>query len=109
MQFGKNAVEAMAIEQGHHQLKFNNKKGIELGNSDWIAGVDCKDDSHQNQQNDEESDSNDDTDDKCTPELKQCKSDNDSSDNESHTTEDIEEEMDNSFDNNEDGPRWLRW
>ena len=42
-QFVKNAVEAMTIEQGHHQLKFANEKGIELGNFDWIAGVDCKD------------------------------------------------------------------
>ena len=33
-QFVKNAVEAMAIKQGHTCLKFINKKGIKLGNSD---------------------------------------------------------------------------
>ena len=47
-----------------------NQKGIELGNSDWIAGVDYND-SCQNNNNDEESDSNESKDDECTPELGQ--------------------------------------
>ena len=55
-QFVKNAVEALAIKQGHTRLKITNKKGIELGNSDWIAGVDCEDDSHNNNENKDDDD-----------------------------------------------------
>ena len=33
-QFVKNTVEALAIEQGHTRLKFTDKKGIKLVNSD---------------------------------------------------------------------------
>ena len=42
-QFAKNTVKAVAIKQGHTHLKFSNKKGIKLDNSDWIAGADCND------------------------------------------------------------------
>ena len=99
-QFAKNAVKAMAIEQGHTCLKFTNKKGIELGNSDWIAGVDC-DNSHKNQNKEESDSNNDSTDNECKPELEQCESEDNSSDNDSHANEDIEEEMDNLFDDND--------
>ena len=90
----KNAVEAMAIEQGHHQLKFTNKKDIELGNSDWIAGVDY-DNPHQNNNNEEESDSDDSADKECTPDLEQCRSKDNSSDDKTCDDEDTEEEMEN--------------
>ena len=53
-QFVKNAVEALALKQGYKRLKFTNKKGVELGNLDGIAGVDY-DDLYQ----DEDTDSKD--------------------------------------------------
>ena len=99
-QFAKNAVEAVAIKQGHTCLKFTNKKGIGLGNSDWITGVDCNN-LCENQINKESDGNNNSTDDKCTPELEQCKSEDDSSDNNTCTDEDIKEEMDDIFDNDD--------
>ena len=99
-QFVKNAVKAMTIKQGFTCSKFTNKKGIKLGNSDWITGVDydnlCKD------QNNEESDGDaNSTDEECAPELEQCKREDNSSDNDSCTNEDIKEEMDNLFDDDD--------
>ena len=58
----KNRVEQMAVDQGITHVKFTNKKGIELPNADWIAGVDYdidydeindndKDDTYEYQQN----------------------------------------------------------
>ena len=104
-QFVMNAFKAMAIKQGCTCLKFTNKKGIELRNSDWIAGVDhnnpCK-----NQNNEESNSDDDDSDEKHTPELEQCESNDDSSDNETHADEDIKEERDNLVDDdgNDDTP-----
>ena len=36
----KEKVEEMALKQGINKVKFTNKKGIDLPNADWIAGVD---------------------------------------------------------------------
>ena len=50
----KNRVEQMAVDQGITHVKFTNKKGIELPNADWIAGVDY--DIDYNEINDHEKD-----------------------------------------------------
>ena len=66
-QFVKNAVEALAHEQGHTRLKFTNKKGIKLGNSDWITGVDHDNSCQNNNNNDEDSDDDNSNDKSHTP------------------------------------------
>ena len=54
----------MVIEQGHTRLKFTNKQGIDLGNSDWIAGVDhdntCQNDQHDSSEDKESNSDNED-------------------------------------------------
>ena len=59
----------MTIEQGCTRLEFTNKWGVKLGNSDWIAGVDC-DDMWQNEQQDlDEDDESNGKDEDYTPEA----------------------------------------
>ena len=53
----RERVEQMAIDQGITHLKFTNKNGIELPNTDWIAGVDYDDVFENN--NDEDSQAED--------------------------------------------------
>lgn len=38
------AVEKMAFRQGFKNLKFKNQNGVAFHDADWIAGVDCKED-----------------------------------------------------------------
>ena len=93
-QFVKNAVKAMAIEQGYTRLKFTNKKGIELGNSDWIAGVDYEDDPCNDDENEDDNDSSDSSDEEHTPNL-ECALDTDDSDDESDDDDDCNDDDDN--------------
>ena len=50
----KNRVEQMAVDQGITHVKFTNKRGIELPNADWIAGVDYDIDYDEINDNDED-------------------------------------------------------
>ena len=84
MQFVKNAAEAMIIELGHCQLKFNNEKGIELGNSDWIARVDHDDLLCQNNTNEDERDGKSSDDESCMPDLEQHNSEDSTDDESTH-------------------------
>ena len=49
----QNKVEQMAKDQGITQIKFTNKRGIQLPNLDWIAGVDYDDYNNNNDQDQE--------------------------------------------------------
>ena len=98
-QFVKNAVEALAVKQGHTRLKSTNKKGIELGNSDWIAGVDCEDDSHNHNENEDDNDSTDSSDEECTPDP-ECTTDTDDSDDDSNDKSDDNDDCNDDDDDN---------
>ena len=54
----------MARDQGIVEIKFANKRGMQLPHSNWLAGVDCDNNFFE----DEESDDDDeDDDDECQP------------------------------------------
>ena len=52
----KDKVEQMAFDQGITQIKFTNKRGIQLPNIDWIAGVDYDDYNNNDNENEQEDD-----------------------------------------------------
>ena len=54
----RDKVEQMAKAQGITTIKFANKKGVELPNADWIAGVDYELEDNDNNENDDNNDDN---------------------------------------------------
>ena len=49
-----NQVKKMAKDQGITEVKFTNKRGMQLPHSNWLAGVDCDDDHFDDEQSDDE-------------------------------------------------------
>jgi len=59
-----NQVKKMAKDQGIAEVKFTNKRGMQLPHSDWLAGVDYDNDCFEDEQSDDEDNEDDD---ECQP------------------------------------------
>ena len=100
----KKKVEDMALKQGINKVKFTNKKGLDIPNSDWIAGVDYDkyyDEENISDEEDEAYDTEDEeSDEEFDEEIDQEELDNVIADkyNTVNNTEEVEEDSDHRSD-----------
>ena len=105
----KQHVVDMAVKQGFTWLKFTNKKGVELPNTNWIAGVDYDDDLyHQNDASENNKDEDESEDEDFIPEEDSEGNDEETVKQNREIKEEIDRELqdieEENADNNEANP-----